>query len=358
MKRNKIMIRIILSIVMCISWMNAETVYVDKAMEALKEIATQQVDKIEMTANNTHSKNEKNLKGFVLSTQIKTFSDIPKNIEYEVSSMKEETRLLIRQIALDIEAQKENKSGALTLDEEGHLHYEPNPNLPDDLNKKRKELLEADLKNSISVRSAYLALNLLASVNNEIIVQAKEARGRKAKEQLYMKQAIYVYEISDIVLSLLNELTLDGTNSIQRLHREAQERVHTNIKNIAKQKKKAKILNTKGVITDLELDKELSGLTLIAEASKRSLHSWKGILGKIGSQEQYLANLKLKKEFIAYKQSKAKIQIETLRDLRGVATLRDSIGAIDDLVSTVDQLDLLVLDDQVVTELLGGYEYE
>jgi len=97
---------------------------------------------------------------------------------------------------------------------------------------------------------------------------------------------------------------------------------------------------------------------LIEEASKRSLHSWKGIFGKIGSQEQYLTSLKLKKEFIAYKQNKAKIQIETLRDLRGVATLRDSIGAIDDLVSTVDQLDLLVLDDHVVTELLGGYEYE
>ncbi|MEA3434354.1 MAG: hypothetical protein U9R13_07195 [Campylobacterota bacterium] len=350
--------KIILSIVLYISWMNAETSYVDKAMEALKEISTEQVGKIELTANSTDSKNEKNLKGFVLSTQIKTFSDIPKNIDYEISNLKEETRLLIRQIALDIEAQKENKSGSLSLTDTGNLHYEPNPNLPDDLNKKRKKLLEADLQNSVSIRSAYLALNLLASVNNEIITQAKEARGRKAKEQLYMKQAIYVYEISDIVLTLLNELTLEGTNSIQQLHREAQDRVNANIKNIAKQKKKAKALKEQGIITALELDKELSSLTLIAEASKRSLHSWKGILGKIGSQEQYLASLKLKKEFIAYKQNKAKIQIETLRDLRGVATLRDSIGAIDDLVSTVDQLDLLVLDEQVVTELLGGYEYE
>jgi len=294
----------------------------------------------------------------VLSTQIQAFSDIPKNIDSEISTIKKTTRLLIRQIATDIEMHNNNNSGALTLDERGNVQYTPNPNLPDDLNKKREELLEANLKNNVSIRSAYLAISLLGSINNEIISKAKEAKGRKEKEKLYMKQAVFVYEISDIVLSLLNELTLDGKNSIVKLHKEAQTRVATNLKNIDTQKEKARKLTTKGIITQGDLDKELDALSLMGKASERSLDAWKGILSKIGSQEQYLENLKQKKELIAYKQPKAKLQIETLRDLRGVASLRDSIGAIDDLVGAVDQLDLLVLDDQAVTELLGGYENE
>lgn len=345
--------KLILSMAVCATLLSAETAYVDKAMEALKEITTGQVDKIETTANSTGSKNEMNMKGFVLSTQIKTFSDIPHNTDKEIEQIKEDTQLLIRQVALDIEMNKENKSGQLSLDDKGNLHYAPNPELPDDLNEKRKTLLEGNMKNNVSIRSASLALNLLASVNNEIILQAKNAKGRKEKQALYMKQAIYVYEMSDIVLTLLNELTLDGKNSIQTLYTEAQNRVSRSLKNVAKQKKDAETLKNKGVITSAELERELDGLTYIEKANERSLDAWQGILEKVGSQEEYLKNLKLKKEFIAYKQNRAKLQIETLRDLRGVASLRDSIGAIDDLVAAVDQLDLLVLDDNAVTALLG-----
>jgi len=348
----------LIGLLVLMTFASAETNYVDQAMDALKEISTEQVEKIETTANSTNSKDTENLKGFVLSTQITTFSDIPKSIDAEIKQIKEETRLLIRQVALDIEMHKGNKSGSLSLDEKGNVHYEADPNLPDDLNKKRKEFLEANLKNNVSMRSAYLALSLLGSINNEIIIQAKAAKGRKAKEKLYMKQAIYVYEISDIVLSLLNELTLDGKNSIHTLHKEAEARVNKNLKNIAIQKKKVKQLNAKGLISANELDKELDGLNNIEQANKSSLNMWDGILKTIDGQESYLNELKNKREVIEYKQAKAKIQIETLRDIRGAAALKNSIGAIDDLVSSVEQLDLLILDEHVVTELLGGYEDE
>ena len=168
--------KIILGMTVCLSLLSAETAYIDKAMDALKEITTEQVDKIETTANSTDSKNEENLKGFVLSAQIKNFSDIPKNTDQEIVQLKEETKLLIRQVALDIEMSKDNKSGALSLDDKGNLRYEPNPDLPDDLNQKKKALLEGNMKNNVSVRSASLALNLLASVNNQIIEQASALR--------------------------------------------------------------------------------------------------------------------------------------------------------------------------------------
>jgi len=335
---------------------SSESDYERKARAALKKITTEQIEKIKEVANNTGSANEKNLKGFVLSTQISSFSDIPKNIDLEVESLKKQTQFLIRKIALDIEINRKSYRGVLTLDDNGQITYKSNTNLPKDLDRKRKDLLESNLKNSVSIRSASLALKLLAGINKDIIEKAKQAKDRKLKEKLYMQQAIYVYEISDIVLSLLDSISLDGKDTILKLHKQAEERVNNSISSLEKQKDEAKQLNREGLMSKKGLEKELSGLDLMEKANERSLETWKGVLKQIGNQQKFLDNLKSKRKLIAYKQSKAKLQIETLRDLRGVATLRDSIGSIDDIIDTVDQLDLLVLDEKAVTELLGGYE--
>jgi hypothetical protein len=330
--------------------------YEQKAMAALKEIATSQVAKIEITANSTNSTNERNLKGFVLSTQIQTFSDIPKSIDRDIKQLKEETRFLIRQIALDIELHKNNASGALGVDEQGNLTYKADPGLPADLNKKREALLESSAKMNVSVRSAYLALKLLADMNNEIIKQARAAKDRREKQKLYMKQAIYVYEMSDIVLELLNSLTLDGKNSIDELHQDAISKAKTNIEKANKLKEKVKDLQKKGLMSSEKAERELEGLDLQEKAIEKSLDAWKGILDKVESNEKLLEKLKKQRDLIEYKKEKAELQIATLRDIRGVAALKEEIGYIDDLVDTVDQLDLLVLDENTVTELLGGYE--
>ncbi len=335
---------------------NAKSDYEQKARDVLAKIVIEQIEQIKETANSTGSKNEKNLKGYVLSSQIRTFSDIPKNIDNEINIIKEQTRLLIKKIALDIEINREGTSGVLSLDGNGHILYKPNPNLPEELNRKRKELLESGLKNNVSIRSASLALRLLVGINGQLVEQALVAKDRKLKERLYMTQAIYVYEISDIVLSLLDSLSLDGVGIINKLHADAKSRVSTNIGNISKQKEMAKKLKVDGLLSQENLDKELSSLDLIEKANTKSLNVWKNMLGKVGNQQTYLNGLKKKREIIAYKQSKAKIQIETLRDLRGAASLRDSIGSIDDIIDAVDQLDLLVLDEKAVTDLLGGYE--
>ena len=337
---------------------NVKNDYEQKAREALSKIVSEQIEQIKETANTTGSKNEKNLKGYVLSSQIRTFSDIPKNIDGEINTIKTHIQLLIKQIALDIEINREGASGVLSLDENGNISYKANPNLPEELNTKRKELLESGLKNNVSIRSASLALRLLVGINKQLVEQALAAKDRKTKERLYMTQAIYVYEISDIVLSLLDSLSLDGVGIIDKLHAGAKLRVATNINNINKQREMAAKLKLDGLLTQENFDKELTSLDLIEKANTKSLDVWEKMLIKVGSQQAYLDNLKKKREIIAYKQSKAKIQIETLRDLRGAASLRDSIGSIDDIIDAVDQLDLLVLDEKAVADLLGGYESE
>ena len=326
-----------------------ELSYDQKAMVALTQIATQQLESVILKDGDQN-------KDFLSKTKIRTFADIAKNTDQEIEATKKAIRTLIGEIATDIEINHNSKSGTLSIDDRGNISYKPNPNLTAEVNKKREILLKANVQNNVSVRSAYMALSLLGNVNNTIIDQAKQARSRKEKEKLYMMQAVLVYEVADIVLDLLNSLTLEGKNSIETLHAEAQKNVAESVQNIKKRKEDAKSLYKKGLISSDGLENELDGLTLMEQANERSLDAWKGILGKIDNQQKYLDNLKKKRDLVKYKRDKAKDQISTLRNIKNVAALKDSIGTLDNLVGTVDSLELIKLDDSEISALLGEYE--
>ena len=115
-------------------------------------------------------------------------------------------------------------------------------------------------------------------------------------------------------------------------------------------------MHTQGLISQERLDKEIESLKLIEKASEMSLHAWDDVFKIMGNEEKFLENLKKKKALVAYKQDKAKLQIETLRDIQSVSALKSMIGSIDELVDNIDQLDLLVLDEKTVAQLLGVRE--
>ncbi|MCI5137211.1 MAG: formylglycine-generating enzyme family protein, partial [Candidatus Electrothrix sp. AR1] len=133
--------------------------YEQSARQALERIIREQIEKISDIANSIDSSDENNIKGYVLSTQISTFSDIPENIDNEIKKIKEQVQLLIRTVAVDIEVNR-GKSGILSIDENGKVQYEPNLSLPEELNKKRESFLKAKLKNNVSIRSTAMAIQL------------------------------------------------------------------------------------------------------------------------------------------------------------------------------------------------------
>jgi hypothetical protein len=326
--------------------------YEKKAREALEEIVKEQAGRIKNIANSTTSGHEHNISGYVLSTHIRTFSDIPANIDNDIKEIKEQIHLLIKRVAIDIEL-SEGSSGSLSVDKRGNINYEPKVNLPQAVNDKRQRLLEANLKNSVSVRSAAMAIQLLASINDDLKIQADKAETRQQKERIYMTQATYVYEIADITLGLLQNLSLEGKAEIDKLHQDAKQRVNARVTDIDQQIGQAEQLKEKGLLTEEQLTKEKETYELMRKANNQSLNAWSSLINTVGKQQDFLDNLKMKSALIEYKRDKAKVQLETLRDIRQVAELRDTIGSLDELVSSVDSLDLLVLDETTVRELLG-----
>jgi len=326
--------------------------YETKARTALEQIVQEQIFKIKDKANNTESNHEDNIKDFVLSTHIRSFNDIGKNIDTEIQQLQSQIRLLIRHVATDIEISGGN-SGALQIDENGQIHYQSNPNIPKNLDQKRETLLKANLQNSVSVRSAILAIKMLATINDSLKEQALHAQTRSQKERVYMTQAVYVYEMSSITLDLLNNLRLEGKTAIENLFQESQQRAITRSNNIQTQIDQAQALQQQGLLSPQALQKEQDSYALMLAANQQSLSAWDKLMKRLQQDDNFLQKLKKNQALIAYKRDKAKLQLETLRDLRHLAELRDVIGSLDELVATIADVDLLVLDEQTVRTLLG-----
>ncbi len=327
---------------------------IDPKMEEVKGIISKRIMNMSKAVNNTKSNDRRNLRGFVLSSQIETFSDVPKKIDQDIKRMKQEIKLLISKIALDIEAHGENKIGSIEVTKDGKVFYITDPNLNKVRNDDIKNFTTSSLKNRVSVRSAYLAIQLLTEVNNEIIIAAQATDNRKEKEELYLRQAIFVYEMADIVSDLLTRITLDGSSALHKLHSEAKIRVETALENVRVRKVEVTGLYEKKLISKKELDREIKSLDMMIQANKASLGVWGKVIKTIGNQASFIEKLKAKLDLVNYKKNKAKLQIETLRDLRGIAVLKDSIGIIYDMVDNIEQLKIMDLDEQTVAILLGG----
>ncbi len=334
----------------------ADDDYEARARDALQKIVQEQVDKVKNKANTTESEHEENIEDFVTTAHLAKFSDIPETIDAEIQGIRRSVRLLIRQVAMDIELHDGN-SGTLTVDDRGNVSYQPNPDLPKALNEKREQLMRADLDNRVSARSAALALKILAGINDSLKAQAANAQNSAEKRRVFLTQAVYVYEMADIVLELLDGLEMEGKPVLEELHREAEERVRQRGRDIDTQVKEVQRLEREGLFTPEQARREEETLELMRKASQAGLESWGELMEQVGSQEDFLANIKSKKDVIAYKREKARLQVETLRDFKSVVMARDTIGSMDDLVNAVADLDLLVLDENTVRELLGyGYE--
>jgi len=326
--------------------------YDNKMKASLERIAYQEVQKIKELSNNTSSEDDNNIKGFVLSTHIASFTDIDKNIYAEIKQTKKEINLLIKIVAQDIEINK-GTSGSLVLKNDGTVHYNPKSNLPKSLNNKRKILMESNLKNSVSIKSASLAFKLLADTNKRIRDKAINAQTKEEKEILYIKQAIFVYEMSDIVINLLNKLSLSGKDNLEILYSDTKSKVATRIKEIENQKKSTKALVEEGYLAQSQLKPSLNSLDAMINAQNRMLKNWDKMMHIVGENGKYLSKMKSKTKLLKYYKKSAKLQIETLRDLRTLSGIQDSIQSLDALIDSVNSLDLLILNEKAVSELLG-----
>lgn len=342
---------VIFTINFCYAASNDYAEKLKSKLDDAEKIAREEFDRLHNTVNNTKSPDERNIKGFVLSTEVKTFKDIPENIDKEISVIRERIRKLIFQVATDIETT--GNSGKVKVSRGGNLDYK----LPDDAAKRLKSIMSAKAKNNVSVRSIKVSIQLLAAVNNSLMEDAKKEKNESLKRRAYITQAAYVYEMSKIVLDVLNSIELEGKPVLEKLKIEQEKKLNLRISALKKSVGKVENSLNAGKIKEQQAERLKESYGHLLKANEIQLEAWDDLMQKIGKQEDWLKSIKSEKDVIELNMDFAKHQLNTIRDMQVLAETMSLVGNMGELIKIVENIELLELDDKTVQKLLfGGVE--
>jgi hypothetical protein len=319
-------------------------------MGAAHKVATEKLGKLYDTTNSTKSPDERNIKGFVLSTDVRTFREIPEHVDREIAKIQESIRFIIFQVATDAE-EYQGDTGTLVYNSLHGIGYK---NLPKDAIKKYKRLMEGKKKNNVSVRSVQIAIQLLASINKEIMADAERETNIERKRRLYITQAAYVYEMADIVLDVLNNVSLEGKPVLEQIKNDSERRLRSRLSEIEIELERIDRAKATRAITEKYAASLQKSYTLMKKANETTLQAWDDLMKQVSKQENWLKNIKKQSISIELKRNAAKHQLGTLRDLYVLSDLVSLVGDLEELVASIQEIELLELDEETVITLIGG----
>ncbi len=314
--------------------------------EGATEAVRQGIGKLYDSVNSTDSPDERNLQGFVTSTEVVTFKDIPAQVDAQISEIRTRIKTIILAAATDIE--QTGSSGTVNF-AEGELSY-----LPRDAKEKYQRLMEAKKMNNVSIRSVNLAVQMLSDLNQKLIEAAQQESNIDRRNHLYITQAAYVFEMADIVLEILDKIGLEGKQDIERLYQDYQTKVTTRQQEITQELSEIAQSEQRASITKEYADQLRASYDHMQKANEIGLQAWDTVMSKVKQQESWLNNTKKMRDTIRFKRNEAQKQLQTLRDLGVLRGVDKIVSNMEQLVTTVGSMALLTLDEKTVRCLVFG----
>jgi len=287
------------------------------------------------------------IENYFISSKIKTFSDIPASSIAEIEAIMLTVRKLIKQVAYDIDKSDNELNATITVDSHG-LTYLPSYY---ELSDQEKIQINQQL-NNISIRSVQLAIQLLASVNKNLMSQAISAKGEE-KKNLYITQAALVYEMADMVLVILDEISLEGKDEILKVKAETERRINTRISDLQGDLDGIDQLQKEGKISITFAENLISSNLGLIKANKLAIEGWDALGAGLNDQSNWLNSQKEKRYSIELKKTQAKRQLETIIDLTVLGEFQSIIGSMEELMEEVQDIELLILTPEEVMALLN-----
>ena len=204
------------------------------------------------------------------------------------------------------------------------------------------------------MRSLNLAIKMLTDLNQQLINAAEKETEIDRRNNLYITQAAYVFEMADIVLEVVDKVNLEGKATIEALHQDYKNKVQQRQQEIDKELADINQSAQSGSISTDYAQKLNTSYAHMKKANQIGLQAWTKVMGKIQQQDNWLNKMKAMRDTIRFKRNEAKFQLATLRDLGVLRGVNKIVDNMDQLVTTVGSMELLVLDEGTVRCLIFG----
>lgn len=251
-------------------------------------------------------------------------SAIPAKTREEIVEIQKKMKYLIFATAKKIEDGHDFK---IIIDEDGI-------EVTKDQSKQAERISDAIKTTNISLSSYGIAVNYFVDMNKPLIDAAEKEKDNKKKLKLYIKQAIYVYELSSVIMDMIDNLSIQGIEDLRQIHKEESD-------DIAKMKK-----NIKEMGDDPQSENWLKALDAVEGV-------WKQVLLGLEGQEGNINELNAHKKKFEDIKRKAAMQIKVLEKTHIAKGIFESIEAIKAVIEIPDII-LLRLGEEEIHTLLGS----
>lgn len=279
---------------------------------------------------------------YFLSTDVIQFREIPEKIKNNILARRDAIKRLIWQVASDIESKRD--TGVKIDPEKRTLSLQEI--------KRVQRLKEAIKENSISLRSLSLAIKMVVDISNSLYKEAIEQKDKDLKYNLYVEYTAFAYELSSIVIELIDDFKQNGKQELQLLYNERKHEVELLKGRLENRRVLYKNKLESGNIKQKEYDEKVRQFEDWKKALEATLNGWNRIFQILENQEVWTKKIKSKEEIFKDIRDDAGLQLDILAEIgiaREALSYFESIGQITEIA----QIPLLPLNDEIVDVLLG-----
>jgi hypothetical protein len=192
---------------------------------------------------------------------------------------------------------------------------------------KRNKMFESNKDSTTTIRSRAMAIKVLYRINEDLIAVAKQEEDPKKKSNMYLTQAVFVYELSSIIMGMIDNLSATSIEDLRNIYKDQMEE----ISNMETEAKKMVEKNE----NDQQAKDWLGALDVLRE-------KWNIFLSTLGKQEDWIKKLKDSKEKFEGIAKKAVYQIKMLEMKTFVEELSEEIEGIVSVLE-IENIEILPL---------------
>lgn len=279
---------------------------------------------------------------FEVSTDVFTWGNIDEKVIARINGRREAIR---RIIWLTAEQLEKKEQASVTFDEGAAAISVSQQDTA-------ARLSQAINQGNISMRSLALAVNMFVDVSKGLYDAATQEKNAEKKYSLYIEYTALVYELSAIVVDMLENFKPEGLAELKALHEERKteiDKVKGRVRNRIDLYEQRKASGEIGEEAFKSAEARLNGYL---DALNSQLTAWQQILTTVDQQKAWADKVRTKSQTFRDLRDESGLQLEILREIGITKVVLKQLESLKDILAIKD-VPLLKLDSSVVRDLLG-----
>jgi hypothetical protein len=207
-----------------------------------------------------------------------------------------------------------------------------------------------------SYRSMATALSLFVQENAEIVKRIKQARATRSEDtkRLFQLNAVFSFEVADVIVEFLRSFELQGIAELRRLHSEIKSEIVSGRNNLSALETEISSARSTKAISEERAAQTVETIASTRQALNLIQDHWDRLMERIDGSEQSatrLFALAIQRLEIIKLEAKTSLTVSGLIDV--TEAVQGNFTALGDMLHDIDQLEVMPITEEDVRVFLN-----